>query len=252
MKNIKIAVRIDDFCADIDKNKFLIVTNFLDKMEIKPLIGIIPENKDKTLKKGDCFENFWEVARDLQNKGYTFAQHGFNHVYTSKDGGILNINKRGEHTGEDVESQYRILSEGRKILQKNGFDLNIYMAPSNSFDKNTLKALKKLNFKYVTDGWTNYLYEMEDLVFIPCRNVIKISKHDSGIITLMLHTNTLTNKQFEIFKQTIINNRENVVNYDELLNCEVKKHNKFKEKFLIFITKFKRFLSGIKHKILGE
>lgn len=250
MKNIKIAVRIDDFCPEIDKDKFFKVTNFLDENGIKPLIGIIPENHDETLKTGNGFDDFWGLASELKEKGYIFAQHGVNHCYTSKNGGILNLNKRGEHTGESYESQLKLLSDGQKILKEHGFETNIYMAPSNSYDKNTLKALKNLGFKFVTDGWTNYLYKQEGLIFIPCKNVIRVNKKDSGIITLMLHTNTLTDAQFEIFKQTIVDNKENMVNFDELLNCEIKKHNKVKEKGSISFAKFKRFLSTIKHKLL--
>ena len=46
---MKIAVRMDDITPDMDWEKFLAFKEILDAHDIKPLIGVVPDNKDENL-----------------------------------------------------------------------------------------------------------------------------------------------------------------------------------------------------------
>ena len=84
---MKIAIRMDDITPDMDWVKFEKFKAILDKHGVKPLIGVVPDNKDVKLKKNEPRKDFWEYIKSLQNDGWIVAMHGFNHVYTTKESG---------------------------------------------------------------------------------------------------------------------------------------------------------------------
>ena len=47
---MKIAVRLDDITPDMDWQRFYAFKTLLDKYQVKPLIGIVPDNRDENLK----------------------------------------------------------------------------------------------------------------------------------------------------------------------------------------------------------
>ena len=58
---MKIAVRLDDITPDMDWEGFLCFKELLDRYQVKPLIGVVPQNKDENLQgsgKGRP-EDFW-------------------------------------------------------------------------------------------------------------------------------------------------------------------------------------------------
>ena len=66
---MKIAVRMDDITPDMDWERFLAFKEILDAADIRPLIGIVPDNKDENLHKAKVAGDFWEYIKDLQEKG---------------------------------------------------------------------------------------------------------------------------------------------------------------------------------------
>ena len=58
---MKIAVRLDDITPDMDWESFLRFKELLDRYQVKPLIGIVPDNQDEHLKGSDKGrpEDFW-------------------------------------------------------------------------------------------------------------------------------------------------------------------------------------------------
>ena len=54
---LKIAVRLDDITPDMDYEKFNRMKQILDTYQIKPLIGVVPFNKDSNLKKNPVLDS---------------------------------------------------------------------------------------------------------------------------------------------------------------------------------------------------
>ncbi|MBO4242737.1 MAG: DUF2334 domain-containing protein [Clostridiales bacterium] len=50
--NYPIVVRLEDICPTMDLDKFALYKNFFDETGIKPLLCIVPDNKDPKLVKG--------------------------------------------------------------------------------------------------------------------------------------------------------------------------------------------------------
>ncbi|MBR4832619.1 MAG: DUF2334 domain-containing protein [Butyrivibrio sp.] len=217
---MKITVRMDDITPDMDWDKFLRFKKVLDEHDVKPLIGVVPDNKDEKLGVGSFREDFWEYVRDLQKSGWTIALHGFNHVYTTKDPGIFPIGGKSEFAGHPYSVQDDMLREGRRIFKSHGINTDIFMAPSHSFDKNTIKALKKNGFHKITDGFGRYPFERFGMTFYPIsvKKSSALKDTGDGFTTFVYHANTMDDKDFENFEQLF--DKARVVSFTEYLDAE--------------------------------
>ena len=74
-------IRLDDIAENMDWDMMEKATDLFDKFNIKPILGIIPNNKDPELlnypKKNI---EFWDQVRAWKQKGWEIAMHGNNHV----------------------------------------------------------------------------------------------------------------------------------------------------------------------------
>ena len=67
----------------------------------------MPDNQDPALVVGASQPGFWVYMRQLKKKGWVVAQHGYQHIYKTKDSGILKINQRSEFAGLPYDEQYQ-------------------------------------------------------------------------------------------------------------------------------------------------
>ena len=94
-----------------------------------------------------------QVIIEYQNNGFKVAIHGYNHKYTKSNSGILLYNKNSEFAGVSYQIQEEKLRKSKKIFKKHGLDTDLFIAPSHSFDFNTLNCLKRNGIKYISDGF---------------------------------------------------------------------------------------------------
>jgi predicted deacetylase len=249
----KCTIRLDDITPNMNWENFFKVKEILDKHDIKPLIGVVPDNKDPKLNIDYSGPEFWGYIKDLQKSGWTIAQHGYQHKYVTTCSGILGINNRSEFAGLKYEEQLEKLKLGRKILEDKGIKSDIFMAPSHSYDKETLKALKVADFKIVTDGYTKYPYKENDLLFIPSK--IPMLINFDGIETVCLHTNTITTENIILLDKRLYEFREFMVSYSEMINIcneyNLERKYKLEQKRRIFYIKTKGNVKKIIKKIIN-
>ncbi|RKM59809.1 DUF2334 domain-containing protein [Butyrivibrio sp. CB08] len=222
---MKITIRMDDITPDMDWNKFKKFKNLLDEHDIKPLIGVVPENRDRNLSKTEPREGFWNYVKELQEHGWIVAMHGYNHVYTTKKAGMFPVGDKSEFAGLSYDRQYEMIKEGKQTLKARGIVTDIFMAPSHSFDKNTLRALKENGFYIVTDGFGIAPFRQHGLVFYP----ISVNKRKSfedtrdGIVTFVYHANTMNDKDFDKLEKLLLSGK--VVSYTEYKRLEIQDRN---------------------------
>ena len=213
----KYLIRLDDACPTMDARKWKRMEDILNNYNIRPLVGIIPNNKDSKQEIDTADLNFWENARSWESKGYAIALHGCDHCYISSDGGINPLWSRSEFAGVAYKVQCDKIREGYGILKEKGLSPKYFFAPSNTFDKNTLKALKECtDIRIISDTIATRPYKMNDFVVIPqlgghCRE-IKIP----GVWTFCLHPSTMSELNFVETEKFIQSNRKHFVGFDEL------------------------------------
>jgi len=211
---MKYIIRIDDITPRMNHCNFNILKGALTSLDIKPIIGVVPDNKDENLNFGDEDKNFWDSMRELKRLGWTIAQHGYRHEYVSRDAGLLEINKFSEFSGLSFQEQLSKIKSGKRILLENDIWEPIFMAPGHSFDKTTLAALEESNFNYVTDGLGLYPWQENNIIFVP-QVFSSFTSFGFGIYTVCLHINKLSEEQIQLLIKRIIENRKNIIGLSE-------------------------------------
>lgn len=218
---IKIAIRIDDVTKNMDWDKFSRFEAILDKYKICPLIGVIPDNQDETLLKQDR-EDYGEWLRRRLRDGWSVAVHGRYHKYTTNKGGVFPLNCFSEFAGLSYERQLELLGGALEQMKVMGIDADIFMAPAHTFDRNTIKALNELGFKYITDGFGFYPYKKDGIIFLPIASRKgKDVNRDNGYTTIVYHPAMMNDQDFANFEGMLEKHREQLINYSELLNAPV-------------------------------
>lgn len=240
----RLLIRLDDITPDMNWLHFEQVRAILDQFHIKPIIGVVPENLDKTLQIEQASEGFWPLMRTLQEAGWTIAQHGYQHTYVTKKSGLLGINPFSEFAGLPYEEQLKKLSNGQEILHKQGIYAKMFMAPGHTYDRQTLKALRALGFTSVTDGYTDKPYRYYGLCFLPC--TLSEPRVPRGVDTLCLHINGMTQVQFDKLERFLAKNSALIGSADEFLKepAQIGKRGAgmaFKEKKALCVRRVKRF-----------
>ena len=217
---MQIAIRMDDITPGMDRAKFTRFKDLLDQYSIHPLIGVVPDNRDDKLNIDAPMSNYWDYVKELRSEGWTVAMHGLNHLYTTKEAGLFPIGNKSEFAGLPFEKQNEMIREGKRILEENGIRTDIFMAPSHSFDENTLKALKENGFNKVTDGFGRAPFISRGLTFYPIsvsRDKSLKDEHD-GIVTFVYHANTMEERDFDKLEELLKSGR--AVSYSQLISMK--------------------------------
>lgn len=183
----KILIRFDDICPTMDYEQFERALQILEKYQIKPLLGVIPNCQDPELQIEAPHKDFWDFMRELQGKGFSLAMHGYLHKYDNQNRGIVNIGFKSEFSGHSYKEQYRKIKEGKKILNSHGIETDIFFAPAHSYDVNTLKALSANGFRYISDGMSGKMMWREGILCVPCRSTGCPRIKRKGYYTAVFH-----------------------------------------------------------------
>lgn len=250
---LKLSIRLDDITEKMDWKKFLRFKELLDNYGVKPLIGVVPQNRDLKL---DLEEYSGSVPFDgyikkLAEEGWSIAMHGVSHTYTTDKGGLFPLNLDSEFAGLPYEEQYELLAYGVDLMNERGISTEIFMAPSHSYDINTLKALKELGFSSITDGFGNSPYVYRGMNFYPISFKRSLTlKKDRGYSCFVYHTNTMNDKDFEAFERLLSDAKKNdstyeIISYSEYLSASLTKRNMFGHAGEYMLAKTKHLMSKV-------
>jgi predicted deacetylase len=229
MQELKYIIRLDDACPTMDYDKWSKIFDILDKYNVKPIIAVIPNNEDKNFIINKYDNNFWNKVKIWENKGYYISMHGYNHKYISNSGGLVPMNKQSEFAGVNIEIQRDKIRKGWNIFKQNGILPKIWVAPSHTFDKNTLQVLKEeTNIKIISDGVAFYPYNKYGFFWIP-QQLWWYKEEKNGVWTICLHPNNMNYKQIESLEKFIKNNEEK---FKMDLNYLIKQYNNRKNSIL--------------------
>lgn len=213
-------LRFDDICPTMNWENFHQFEDFLlEESRIKPLLGVVPENRDPKLKVQDEQKDFWSRVSHWRDLGWTIAQHGYTHTYALSDGGILKIGNKSEFSGLPYAVQLKKIQLGQKILQAKGVWQPYFMAPSHSFDQETLRALKKLNFVAITDGYGVYPYVMDGVIAVP-QLFATPRNFGFGIYTLCIHVNRMKQSQIDKTLNFMRTNATSFISFPDALSLQ--------------------------------
>lgn len=189
--------RMDDITPTMHWGRFWALLSLFKNHGVKPLLGIVPDNKDPALDIQDPAPDFWETLRALRDHDLVdFAQHGYQHLLEPRPGRAilgpeLGIKEMSEFAGDTFEEQLRKITSGKEILTQEGIPATYFMAPNHTFDHQTLRALAASGFTAITDGISLFPFFMEGLRCVP-QQVWNPRWVPCGVLTICLHANSLT------------------------------------------------------------
>lgn len=201
-------IRLDDASEYMDINKWDRIERLLKQYNIRPIVGIIPNNQDiRFIDKYDKDTMFYSRVKEWMNHKWEIALHGYCHVFISDNGGLNPINNRSEFAGLSLENQEDKIAKGIKILNENGINPKVFFAPAHTFDENTIEALRnKSDIRIISDTIANNIYKKKGFYFIPQQSG-RVRKLPFKITTFCYHPNDLTEKDFHNLEMFIKNNK---------------------------------------------
>ena len=233
-------LRLDDASDYMDFDKWIRMKKLLDKYDIKPLFGIIPKNADKSIiTKYSQNPKFWNLMNSWIKNGWIPAMHGYEHKYETQNGGINPVNMRSEFAELPYEIQAEKIRNGYQILVDHGIKANVFFAPSHTFDKNTLRAIKQETpIRIISDTIATDSYSRYGFTFVP-QQAGRMRKLPFPTVTFCYHPNTMQNADFEYLEDFLQANKNRFITFpleeskrrysmiDKLLQClYMRKHRR--------------------------
>ena len=217
-ENTGILIRLDDIAENMNWDLMKKSELLFEKYGIKPVLGVIPNNKDNELLSYPNKNDFWQQIRIWSDKGWEIAMHGSTHVYDkiSKNGDYFGYGGKSEFCGHPLEIQMSRIKDGLKKFDDEKIKIRSFYAPNHTYDENTFASLKKFEIKEVIDGYGLMPYIENDIKFIP-QLFYTIFMLPFGIQATQIHLNYWNQKDFDIFEKFIIKNSNKIITYDQAL-----------------------------------
>ena len=104
----KYVIRLDDACPQMNQDGWTEMENLLDKYNITPLVGVIPDNRD-TAFTWETNDQFWTTTISRwKAKDWSLAQHGCHHTITKSENNVYS-----EFVGKPYSEQLSLIEKGQ-------------------------------------------------------------------------------------------------------------------------------------------
>ena len=217
-ENTGILIRLDDIAENMNWDLMEKSELLFEKYQIKPILGVIPNNQDNDLLTYPKRDNFWEQVRKWKKKGWEIGMHGTNHSYDNicKKVDYLGVGGNTEFCNHELEHQVKKIEIGISRFKEEKINVRTFFAPNHTFDENTLKALNQCGINEVIDGYGLMPYTENQIKFVP-QLFYKVFALPFGIQTTQIHLNYWKQKEFDDFERFVDNNYKKIITYNQAL-----------------------------------
>lgn len=196
-------IRLDDACPTMNIKNWDKIESILDRYNLKPIVCVIPDNKDRGLFYDKPDPNFWARVKNWQNKGWAIAMHGFQHLHVPSEVGLVPINKTSEFVGLSLEEQKKKIKKAWNLLIKKGIKPTLWTAPLRSYDYNTLLALElETDIRIISDDISFSPFYDRNFYWIP-QQLWSFKMFPFGLWSIILHPSTAPEDSIDSLGKTI-------------------------------------------------
>jgi len=210
-------LRFDDFCPTMAWGRFQRFLPVIEEFGIRPILAVVPENRDPELDVWPSDPEFWSRMRAMQAAGATIGLHGYRHLCSSSGQSLVPLHETSEFAGVPEETQQKWIRSGLAILRGHGLDPQIWVAPRHGFDNATLRALRKEGVCAVSDGFARVAFRRGGLTWIPQQLWAPVEKR-IGLWTICIHSQTATDRLVEQMFSFISRHAARFSSVDEVLH----------------------------------
>jgi peptidoglycan/xylan/chitin deacetylase (PgdA/CDA1 family) len=212
-------IRFDDLCPTLNWQVWDRIEEALIESLIRPILGIVPDNRDAFLMVSPPRADFWDRVRSWQTRGWTIGMHGYQHRSITGESGLIGINARSEFAGLTRDEQEEKLQAALKIFHDESVEPKVWLAPNHSFDANTVASLRGVGISVISDGlWLWPSVDDAGMTWIP-HQIWRFHKMPFGVWTVGLHHNRWTNEQFAAFTRDLSAFRPRIVDVPTVLGA---------------------------------
>jgi predicted deacetylase len=179
-------LRFDDLCPTMPRERWEPFRAVVDEFGIKPILAVIPENRDSSLERAAYDPGFWNEMRALEAAGATIAVHGYRHTCIRRGESLLGLHRQSEFAGVELSMQREWIGAGLALLREHGLNPRLWAGPRHGFDLNTLLALHEAGLDYISDGFARIPFRRGDVTWIPQQLWAPVAKR-KGLWTICIH-----------------------------------------------------------------
>jgi len=210
-------IRMDDACEVMDAQKWGLVERVLDEHAVKPIVAVVPDNRDPELAFDRKDPAFWDKVRGWQAKGWTIGMHGHTHVmHPTRAKLLVPFYARTEFAGLPLEEQAVKIRASWQLFNEQGVRPRVWVGPAHSFDALTLEAVRaETPIRVVSDGIAWNAYYEYDFHWVP-QQMWALAERRSGLWTVCLHPNTMTEASIRSFANALQRFRGRMSSFDDV------------------------------------
>ncbi len=209
-------LRIDDLCPTMNYQRWSGIRELIRAFRIRPILAVIPDNQDSRLEKFPPHPGFWEEMCEMQQEGATIAMHGYRHRCSNHVSSLLPLHRRSEFAGESFTEQCGRVRTGLSMLRSQGLAPRLFVAPNHSFDRTTLRALRKEGLPYLSDGFSRIPFKRDGVTFIPQQLWSPVS-HRKGLWTICIHPDSAGPRRAAELKGFLSRHSEQFTSFDVVI-----------------------------------
>jgi peptidoglycan/xylan/chitin deacetylase (PgdA/CDA1 family) len=200
MPGARYILRFDDICPTMNWAVWNQVERLLTAHSIRPVLAVVPDNRDPHLQVSAAEPRFWEKVREWQrSRGWTIALHGYQHKYVTRNPGMLGRNAYSEFAGLTEQEQERKIAGGLAIFKRENVTADAWVAPAHSFDETTLRVLSKHGITRISDGYALRPFrDSANRVWAP-QQIGRFVDMPAGVMTVCMHCNGWTKADLREF-----------------------------------------------------
>jgi predicted deacetylase len=211
-------IRLDDACDTMDRRRWERVEQVLDAHGVKPIVAVIPDNRDSALMLEPRDTAFWTRVRGWASKDWTVAMHGCTHLmHPTRHELLLPFYQRSEFAGLTLEVQRAKIRTAWQLFLTQEVEPRLWVAPAHSFDLLTLEAVRRETpIRIVSDGIAWDTYQEHGFDWIP-QQLWRLAARPSGTWTVCLHPNRMDDAAIASLDRTLgVNFRGRVIRVSEV------------------------------------
>ena len=202
MSDCRYLLRFDDICPTMNWAAWEAIEAHLVRCGVKPILAVVPDNRDPKLMVDPPRADFWDRVRRWQAMGYTIALHGYQHRYVNREAGIMGLTPQSEFAGLPRAEQEAKLRSALAIFAEQRVRADAWVAPSHSFDRVTVAILAELGVTVISDGLWPWPFTQGGVTWIP-QQLWGFQPKPDGLWTVCNHHNAWSERRIEQFGETL-------------------------------------------------
>jgi len=232
-------LRFDDICPTMNWRVWAEIESVLVQRRLRPLLAVVPDNRDPDLQVDSPAEDFWDRARAWQERGWTIALHGFQHRYVTRNAGLVAVRKKSEFAGLLPDVQREKLVQAMEIFRREGITPRVWIAPGNTFDATTVALLPEVGIRIICDGYFRFPHicpltaslsssnrEKGWMTWVP-QQLYHFRPAPAGVWTVCYHHNQWSAAQMRKFRQDVEDFGADITSLEGILDRRALRESKW-------------------------